>query len=94
MLPAMACLEATVHGRVQGVGFRAFVRRRAVELGLSGSVANRPDGSVRVVATGSRAALERLLGRLREGPSAARIESVESLWRDDTPSHSGFVITG
>lgn len=94
MLPAMACLEATVHGRVQGVGFRAFVRSRALGLGLSGSVANQQDGSVRLVATGPRSALEQLLERLREGPAAARIDSVESRWRDDVPSQSGFVITG
>ena len=53
-------LEATVRGRVQGVGFRYFVVRRALELGLVGWVANGADGSVRCVAEGPSAALDAL----------------------------------
>lgn len=70
-----------VQGDVQGVGFRDFVQRRAVELGLGGWVRNRPDGSVECIADGDRMALERFLDRLREGPSMAEVERVEASWQ-------------
>ncbi|HUG49133.1 MAG TPA: acylphosphatase [Candidatus Limnocylindria bacterium] len=70
-------LEARVHGRVQGVGFRWFVRRQAIGLGLTGWVANEPGGSVRVVAEGEPAALEELAGLLRRGPDGAAVERVD-----------------
>ena len=60
-------MTAWVHGRVQGVGFRWWTRARALELGLVGRAANRPDGRVEVVAEGSRAACQTLLELLR-GP--------------------------
>jgi acylphosphatase len=70
-------IEATVQGRVQGVGFRLFVLRRARALGLAGWVANRPDGSVAVVAEGASEALGQLLDLLRDGPPGAVVRSVE-----------------
>jgi acylphosphatase len=73
-------LRATVHGRVQGVGFRIYVLIEARRLGLRGSVQNRPDGSVYVVAQGPRPALERLLSALRSGPPGARVERVATEW--------------
>ncbi len=71
---------ARVEGRVQGVGFRLFVRSRALELHLSGSVRNMPNRSVRVEAEGPKRALETLLADLREGPPAARVERVDVEW--------------
>ena len=68
---------AVVHGRVQGVGFRYYVLTRARSLGLTGSVANRPDGTVRVVAEGPDSDLDELLTLLERGPSSARVERVE-----------------
>ena len=69
-------LDATVIGRVQGVGFRYFVLREATDLGLEGWVANTPSGAVRCVAEGPRSALDALLRRLREGPPAAIVDRV------------------
>jgi acylphosphatase len=69
--------EATVHGRVQGVGFRWFVRSVAARLNLVGWVANEPSGSVRVVAEGDRAGLEELARLLRQGPPGAQVERVD-----------------
>ncbi len=66
-----------VRGRVQGVGFRWFVEREAQTLGLSGWVRNNFDGSVEVLAMGSREQLASLRRRLQEGPRAARVDSVE-----------------
>jgi acylphosphatase len=66
-----------VSGRVQGVGFRWFVWRRALELGLSGWARNLTDGQVEVVAAGAPAAITGLDASLRIGPRLARVESVE-----------------
>jgi acylphosphatase len=73
-------LEATVRGRVQGVGFRYFVMRRATGLALTGWVANEADGSVRTVAEGPRADLESFLATLQEGPPAAIVDRVVVAW--------------
>ena len=72
---------ARVEGRVQGVGYRLFVRARAEALHLAGSVQNMPNRqSVRVEAEGPREALEALIEDLREGPPAARVERVDVEW--------------
>jgi len=70
-------LEAVVHGDVQGVGFRWFVRRTATELGVRGWVANRADGTVAVTAEGDPPALDRLVAALHEGPRGARVTRVD-----------------
>lgn len=74
----MRRLEAWVRGRVQGVGYRAFVERVALELGLAGYARNLPDGRVEVVAEGPEEALRALLEKLKEGPRLARVEGVEA----------------
>lgn len=75
-----ARLDARVFGRVQGVGFRWFVRREAGRLELDGWVSNESDGSVRVVADGPRDRLETLLDALRVGPPASLVERVRADW--------------
>lgn len=69
-------IDARVTGRVHGVGFRYFVLREAQALGLTGWVANVPDGSVRCVAEGPRDRLDDLVARLNEGPPAAIVRNV------------------
>jgi len=66
-----------VHGRVQGVGFRWFVRERAEALGVAGWVRNRYDGSVEAWCEGEPAAVEALLAALREGPRFGRVDGVD-----------------
>jgi acylphosphatase len=88
--PLRARLDATVGGRVQGVGFRYFARREAVALGLDGWVANTADGSVRCVAEGPRDRLELLLERLRTGPPAAIVERVSVAWMPATGTLGPF----
>jgi acylphosphatase len=78
--PIDARLDATVVGRVQGVGFRWFVLDAAERLELRGWVANEPDGSVRCVAEGPREQLEALLAALQRGPLNARVDRVISRW--------------
>ena len=90
----MAILNAVVHGGVQGVGFRDFVRRRALEAGISGWVRNRPDGSVELNAVGNRPALERLLEQVTHGPGLAEVHRVEARWAEGggEADESGFQI--
>lgn len=73
-----------VRGRVQGVGFRWFVEREAHMLGIAGWVRNNHDGSVEVLAQGTREQLSGLHSRLREGPRAARVDAVDV--SDATPT--------
>jgi acylphosphatase len=70
-------LHVAVRGKVQGVGFRWFVRERARALGLTGWVRNRDDGSVEVLALGDDASLRQLRSLLVTGPSGARVSAVE-----------------
>lgn len=75
-----AQLRAVVHGEVQGVGFRYWTRRQARELGLTGYVRNRWNGTVEVVAEGQKASLQRLLNRLGRGPRSAWVRRVSAEW--------------
>jgi len=84
--------EATVHGRVQGVGFRYFVQRRAEALGLSGSVRNLRSGAVQLMAEGPEDDLKELLAAVRRGPPMAWVERVDVSWRDTRGEAGGFVI--
>jgi len=86
-------LHAIVEGRVQGVGFRAFVERTAWQLGITGWVRNRWDGTVEVTAESDRAALDQLLTALRRGPSASRVTQVQSQWKPATGEFHRFSIS-
>jgi acylphosphatase len=81
-----------VSGRVQGVGYRAFVRREAERLGLSGHALNLPDGRVEVLAIGAAGAREALARALARGPVLARVERVERSPADGEPT--GRFVTG
>lgn len=69
----------TVSGRVQGVGFRNFVQREAVRLGVKGYAKNLADGRVEVLAMGSAAALDELAGLLAKGPRWAEVRGVAEM---------------
>ncbi len=83
-------LSAWVHGHVQGVGFRWWVRSRALELGLSGFASNRPDGRVHVVAQGPRDACKQLLDLLNSPNSPGGVDKVISDWSEPVESFTGF----
>ena len=72
--------EIIVEGRVQGVGYRDFVRRRAIGLGLTGYVMNLRDGRVRVHAEGARDVIEELMHQLEKGPPLSRVDGVAVRW--------------
>jgi acylphosphatase len=83
-----------VRGRVQGVGFRWFVEREAHILGIAGWVRNNHDGSVEVLAQGTRDQLSGLHSRLRDGPRAARVDSFVIEDEKPTTGLSSFRIEG
>lgn len=73
----MAAYRYLVHGRVQGVGYRYFVRREAESLGVTGFAKNLPDGRVEVVGEGPDDVLAEFEARLRQGPAFATVASVD-----------------
>ena len=89
---ALKQLQLIVHGRVQGVYFRASTQREAKRLGLGGWVRNRPDGAVEILAEGEETAIRELYGWAQKGPSAARVERVDTRWRSFTGEFSDFRI--
>lgn len=90
MMADLASLQATVHGRVQGVFFRASVKSQAEILRLSGYVRNLPDGTVEVKAEGEKEQLEKLLDYLKVGTRPARVDKVVHEWAEYTGVFSGF----
>ena len=71
--------HATVHGRVQGVGFRWFVLKIAQRHQLAGWVRNNPDGSVELEAGGAAEAISELKEKVGRGPAVARVDRVHDL---------------
>jgi acylphosphatase len=65
-----------VHGRVQGIGFRAFVEHEALRRGVGGWVRNRRDGSVEAVFTGERGVVAAMIDACRKGPLGARVDAL------------------
>lgn len=76
-----------VHGRVQGVGFRYFVRDAALRLGLGGDVRNCPDSTVEIVVEGASAPVEALIREVSRGPALARVERLDV---DDIPAEGNY----
>jgi len=87
-------LTARVYGEVQGVGYRYFARRNALALGLRGYARNLADGTVEVLAEGTRSTLEELVRRLERGPSAAEVQRVETAWESAGGTFAGFQVRG
>ena len=86
-------LHGVVSGRVQGVGFRMFVRAQARALGLSGWVRNQEDGrSVEIVAEGPRDRLDRLRALCTVGPPGALVDDVVWEWQEPTRALMSFEI--
>ena len=89
----LTSIRAVVYGYVQGVFFRAFVSRKATELGLTGYVRNLPEGkTVEVRAEGDKEQLKKLIGHLEVGPPAAKVERVLTRWLEYSRGYSGFII--
>jgi len=87
---APARLTAWIAGRVQGVGFRWWVRARALELGLAGSAENLEDGRVKVIAEGPVARCRELLALLAGPGTPGRVTRVTQRWDDPRGGLAGF----
>jgi len=83
-------VRATVHGRVHGVFFRAFVEEHAQRLDLKGYVRNLPSGDVEVVAEGERERVKELVEYLKMGPPTAIVARVVANWSEHTGKYSNF----
>lgn len=77
-MTALVCKRLRVEGRVQGVGYRAWVAREAARLKLAGWVRNRYDGTVELVVQGPPGAVEALVWAARQGPAAAEVQAVRA----------------
>lgn len=73
----MRIVRLTIRGRVQGIGYRAFVEDGAVARGLKGWVRNRHDGSVEALIAGKSNEVDAMIAACRQGPRSARVDAVE-----------------
>ena len=89
-LSKQARLTAWVRGRVQGVGFRWWVRSNALELGLRGAAENLLDGRVKVVAEGSAESCQELLARLSGPDTPGQVVQVTHRWDSARGGLTGF----
>lgn len=85
-------IHIIVQGMVQGVFFRAATVTEAKRLGLTGWVANRPDGTVEIVAEGEESAVEKLAQWSKRGPSSARVENTKNEKIEPTGNYDSFSI--
>lgn len=85
-------MHAVVHGRVQGVGFRAVVRQIAMQLGVKGTVCNLPDGGVEIHAQGLREQLDALLDRVQKNLGQGKIVSIAPNYYTPSKYYDDFAI--
>ncbi len=81
------------HGRVQGVFYRDSTKNKAQELGVTGIVKNLPDGTVQIVAEGSRDRLETLAEWAKQGPPASNVSHLDILYEKSSGQFDQFEIT-
>ncbi len=87
-----ARIHCFISGRVQGVAYRAYTQREAMQLGFTGWVRNCPDSRVELVAEGEQASLQQLVRWCRQGPPAAIVTDVETQWEAGTGAYLTFEI--
>jgi len=87
-----ARVDVLVRGRVQGVGYRMFVARVAATHGVTGWVANEPDGAVRCIAEGPRGVLEAFTRELAAGPPGAVVDKLSVAWSEAVDGFDRFAI--
>ncbi len=91
LIKMIISVKCRIHGKVQGVWFRDSTRRTALQLGISGSAVNMPDGSVEVIASGSQQQIEQLKNWLKHGPELARVDAMSCV-AYNPKIKSGFII--
>ena len=86
----MTELHCIISGRVQGIGFRDFVKNIATEMGLKGFVANLPDGSVEVLAQGEFNMLKVFSNHLITGPKGSSVKGFYDEWHEVSKEFTTF----
>lgn len=85
--------HVVAQGRVQGVGFRAFLQFQAIRRGLSGWVRNLPDGRIETEVEGSAVLVDEFIQAVKRGPSLARVQDIGVEWIDlNSQGSSDFII--
>ncbi|MEM4246799.1 MAG: acylphosphatase [Candidatus Woesearchaeota archaeon] len=85
-------IHAIIKGKVQGVFFRAFVKKLAGSIGATGWVKNNPDGTVEVVAEAEKALLQKLLDKCKQGNAWSKVEVINAKWKKPTGEFREFEI--
>lgn len=88
----MKSIRLIVSGRVQGVAFRYYTRRKAASLGVRGYVRNLPGGEVEIVAEGPPEAVDKMADWARKGPPMARVSAVEAVDLQAAVGYSEFSV--
>ena len=88
----MQRIRAQIHGKVQGVGYRAWTVRQGCALGLAGEVRNLNDGSVEVLMEGDEVSLQQMLNFLHKGPGQAEVRSIQVSELDYVGNLVDFVV--
>jgi acylphosphatase len=86
------CVRMLIHGKVQRVRFRLFIKRQADRHGLTGWVRNRRDNRVEVLAQGPRPDLDLFCQAVRKGPPNADVDQIETQWTEAPARLRGFRI--
>lgn len=81
-----------IFGFVQGVGYRQFVKKTAINYNLTGWVTNLPDGRVEVLFSGSKKEIEEAIELLKKGPFLSQIKHIETEWRENGEKYEDFKI--
>ncbi len=89
---ALAAANLFVRGRVQGAGFRFFVRRHARDFGITGWVKNLPDRDVEIYAEGEKTVLDEFIAEVKEGPAFGYVSDIDIDWLEPSGRFSGFDI--
>lgn len=79
------CVHATIHGHVQGVSYRSWTEKHAIQRGLTGWVRNRTDGTVEALFCGAETAVEEMMLACERGPLRAKVTRVERKMPDIPP---------
>ncbi len=87
---ARACVR--IYGKVQNVGFRFYVHRRAAAAGLVGSVRNLNTNAIEIFLQGDRRRIEKCIEECRRGPLLAQVERVEVVWQKPIKELNHFEI--
>jgi acylphosphatase len=91
---AVQAKQIVVHGRVQGVGFRYYVRNAGARLGLVGDVHNLPDSTVEIHVEGGAGKIDEFIKLVERGPSLSRVQRIEVFDAAVRGEYSSFLIEG